>query len=450
MIANTEISMETLKKIALANRANPYVDITAWELQIGLPIVNYSGFFCQEDERLVYVAPAKTFKDTNQFVGYSGTSGGASFRVAKGVTIRSGRSGGRAIRQDIRKFNDGDLIITNKRVLFIGKDDSFEFKVDKISTTKVIAVDCFIIQSGRNAKNIQIDSNIATYALGLINYVIQNYGTVNSTAEFYDANKQLTQEQMEYCNNVRLQSLQIKLPKTSSKKNTGLWKIAKILLCIAALLFALLIILNIAFPSAKNQSKELTITDLSQEEIVTLKNHPRLYDSYSEATAFYENIGDKRVLISQGSDKTLYEWHDESNDENPVVLFINPRENYEDYIGGFTIKLRNSTSPVDLSIEEFTAVVKTYLPEYLLDYYDIEDSYSTIRDNFSEYTCAFTLNDAGKKYKETSAPYLRDDFCIQLSHNNSFDGWLAETKVGYTEMEKIEGAEYWDAESLLR
>lgn len=453
MVQDTNVNIELLRKIALANRANPYVDITAWELQIGLPIVNYSGFFCKEDEWLVYAAPAKTFKDTNRVVGYSGSSGGASFRVAKGVTLRTGKSGGRAIRQDVRKFNSGDLIITNKRVLFIGKDDSFEFKVEKISTTKAIASDGFIIQSGNTTKNLQLDSSIVVYALGLINYVVQNYGTANSSIEFYNANKQLTQEQIEYCNNVKLQSLKIKLPKTKAQKNTGLWKIAKVLWVIAAFLIALVIVLNIAFPTTTNKkdsAKELTITDLSQEEILTLSNHPRLYDSYSETKAFYDEIGDKRVMVSKASDKTLYERHDEKNDENPVILFFNPRENYEDYVGSFTIKLPTSTSTADLSVEEFAYIVKTYLPEDLFAYYDIEESYCDIRDSISGYTCAFILNDDGKNYKEQSAPYLRDHFCIQIRHNNPLEGWSAEIDIRYEKMKNVEGAEYWDAESLLR
>lgn len=115
------ISNETLQKIAASNRANPYADITPYETGVGMPTINYSGFFVQPGECIIYAAPAQTFKDKNQVVGYTGKSAGASFRVAKGVTVRTGSSGGKPIRGTVRDHNYGDLIISNKRVVFIGK-----------------------------------------------------------------------------------------------------------------------------------------------------------------------------------------------------------------------------------------------------------------------------------------------------------------------------------------
>lgn len=38
------ISKESLQKIAAANQANPYADITPYETGVGMPIVHYSGF----------------------------------------------------------------------------------------------------------------------------------------------------------------------------------------------------------------------------------------------------------------------------------------------------------------------------------------------------------------------------------------------------------------------
>ena len=72
------ISKESLQKIAAANQANPYADITPYETGVGMPIVHYSGFFAQPGECIIYAAPAQTFKDKNQVVGYTGKSAGAS------------------------------------------------------------------------------------------------------------------------------------------------------------------------------------------------------------------------------------------------------------------------------------------------------------------------------------------------------------------------------------
>ena len=118
-------TVQVKEKIYAHNKANPYVDITPYELKIGFPVVNYQGFFGHTGEIILYATPAATFKDKEQVVGYTGKSAGASIRVAKGMTIRTGGSGGSPIRSAVRKHNPGDLIITNKRVVFIGKDDNF-------------------------------------------------------------------------------------------------------------------------------------------------------------------------------------------------------------------------------------------------------------------------------------------------------------------------------------
>ena len=52
------ISKESLQKIAAANQANPYADITPYETGVGMPIVHYSGFFAQPGECIIYAAPA--------------------------------------------------------------------------------------------------------------------------------------------------------------------------------------------------------------------------------------------------------------------------------------------------------------------------------------------------------------------------------------------------------
>jgi hypothetical protein len=171
MNIDTDLKM----KIANANSANPYVDITPYELKMGFPSISYNGFFPETGEILIYVAPAQTFSDKEKVVGYTGKSSGVSVRVAKGVSLRTGGSGGKAIRNNVRMFNQGDLIITNKRVLFIGKDDRFEFLANKISATKLLDRTSFVIQSGKSSKNVALDESLITYAYGFINFTVVNY-----------------------------------------------------------------------------------------------------------------------------------------------------------------------------------------------------------------------------------------------------------------------------------
>lgn len=153
---------------------NPYVDVSLYHNMTEFPKVNYDNVFLQPEEILIYASPAETYAEKEQVVGYSGGSAGVSFHVAKGVSVRSGSSKGKAIRQNVTKFNPGDYVITNKRILFVSQNDGFEFNVKKISAAKMVAKDAFIIIQGNKQKNICIDNSQMQFAFGLTTYVVES------------------------------------------------------------------------------------------------------------------------------------------------------------------------------------------------------------------------------------------------------------------------------------
>jgi hypothetical protein len=63
--------------------------------------------------------------------GYRGRTGGVSFRVAKGVTLRTGGYGGHAVKELVETAH-GQLAVTNRRLLFAGDAKSRATKLDKI------------------------------------------------------------------------------------------------------------------------------------------------------------------------------------------------------------------------------------------------------------------------------------------------------------------------------
>jgi hypothetical protein len=67
-------------------------------------------------------------------VGYSAGSAGVSVRVAKGVTIRSGGMKGGAIKELV-SVASGELVITDKRVIFAGDLKSFAISLDDLIST---------------------------------------------------------------------------------------------------------------------------------------------------------------------------------------------------------------------------------------------------------------------------------------------------------------------------
>lgn len=201
------------------NNANPYADVSPFALAVGFPVMNYKGFFPEEGEVLIYAVRAATFKDKERVVGYTGKSAGMSVRVAKGVSIRTGSSGGNPIRSDVRKFNYGDLLVTNKRILFIGKDDNFDFKVGKISNLKLLDEDSLIIQSGRSSRNIFFGSDLIFFPFAIMNYVLEETGNGTDLYKLVTETSP-TAEQLEMCNKLKEESAAIipQPPATNKKK----------------------------------------------------------------------------------------------------------------------------------------------------------------------------------------------------------------------------------------
>lgn len=68
-----------------------------------------------------------------QVVGYTGSSGGVSVRVAKGITLRSGSSRGKPIRGKVAKSFPGIFTMTNQRFVMTG-EKGFEYPIEKLTS----------------------------------------------------------------------------------------------------------------------------------------------------------------------------------------------------------------------------------------------------------------------------------------------------------------------------
>lgn len=150
-----------LDAIARKTVINPYMDTIPQALEISFPIPHYSGIILRPGEEIFYAAPAMMYSDKEKVTGYTGGGGGVSVRVAKGVTLHSGSSGRRAIREKVRNFKPGDIVVTTQRVVFTGQDGSFEFSAKKITAVKMEAPGHLVIQCGQASKNIALDIDVA-------------------------------------------------------------------------------------------------------------------------------------------------------------------------------------------------------------------------------------------------------------------------------------------------
>lgn len=402
-------------KIAKVNRANPYVDITRQELKVTFPKILYDSFFPKSNEIVIFVAPAKIFKDKEKVVGHTGKSAGASIRVAKGVSIRTGSSGGKAIREVVRNNFDGDLIITNKRILFIGKDEHFEFSVNKISAVKLLSKTSFLIQSGKNSKNIEIDENIISYTYGYINFVVK--AEANGDDLYKNINEELEQvsnEELEYCDKISEEVKNIKIPEKNKKQNLS--NEEKVLRNIKY--FCIFIILLILFGMSINKSNDENslIYPYTDTEIINLDNHPKIMENFQEAEALYYNVDKEKVMIYDlKKEKTTC-----NNNEDKYLIYMDNATGNYNIISEILLNLNVSDEFKTVTLEEAIKIAVDYLPMDILNqYYQKERAYIKEYDTVKSYHYAWKLNNSGIDYYNSGHNELLNKFGLKIEYNKT-------------------------------
>lgn len=85
------------------------------------------------------VLPGTALYEPRQVRTYVGGSNGVSFRVAKGVTVRTGAYRGHAeYSSELRQTDTGDFIITSSRLVFAGGQRTVVMDFDDIVATEVM------------------------------------------------------------------------------------------------------------------------------------------------------------------------------------------------------------------------------------------------------------------------------------------------------------------------
>lgn len=136
-----------------------------------LPIVMDASVVLQPGETCHFSSSANRIIPKNKVVGYTGGNVGASFRVAKGVTLRTGTNRGQQVRQNVLESHPGRLIITNKRILFSSTDGGFDKKIENLSLVSP-AEDGISLQFG--SQNYLIEVKDSNRAYQIIQHIVQN------------------------------------------------------------------------------------------------------------------------------------------------------------------------------------------------------------------------------------------------------------------------------------
>lgn len=123
-----------------------------------LPTIIGTNINLANDEVCHYADIGYTFKDKTITTGYTGKSSGISIRLAKGLTYRTGGSGGKAIREKQRTTYTGTLYITNKRVIYSSTNECFDKTFDKITSVTEVN-DGIILQIGSTSYSIILNTH---------------------------------------------------------------------------------------------------------------------------------------------------------------------------------------------------------------------------------------------------------------------------------------------------
>ncbi len=115
------------------------------EQKVELPIVD-TPVFLNYGEVAVYHSQATRQETKNRVIGRTGSYGGGTVRIAKGLSIHTGGSSSRPIYGDVSMQYSGEFIITNERIIFLSSQKGFELKHQNI-TAATAYKDGFAFQS---------------------------------------------------------------------------------------------------------------------------------------------------------------------------------------------------------------------------------------------------------------------------------------------------------------
>lgn len=123
------------KKAARQNENRTYMtEQDLQQIQSGaLPVLSSVPVVLAEGETAHYFAPARRYITKTKAVGRTGNHGGVSVRVAKGVSLRTGGGASKTVYDDVTDSFAGQVILTDRRIVFLAKQNGFDCKLDTIS-----------------------------------------------------------------------------------------------------------------------------------------------------------------------------------------------------------------------------------------------------------------------------------------------------------------------------
>lgn len=127
------------------------------QIQAGvLPVLPGVPVVLGEGEVAHFFGPARRYITKTKAVGRTGSGGGVSVRVAKGVSLRTGGGASQTVYNDVTDSFVGQVILTNRRIVFLSKQNGFDCKLDAISAITPEG-DRLMIQAGAKTYRLTVE-----------------------------------------------------------------------------------------------------------------------------------------------------------------------------------------------------------------------------------------------------------------------------------------------------
>ena len=130
--AKREREEQRLREIAYRGIYLTEAQIQKLENKAELPVVD-TPVFLSTGEVAVYHSKATLQETKHRVVARTGSYSGGSVRIAKGLSIRTGSSTSRPVYGDVSTHFEGELVLTNKRLVFLNAQKGFEVAYNAIT-----------------------------------------------------------------------------------------------------------------------------------------------------------------------------------------------------------------------------------------------------------------------------------------------------------------------------
>lgn len=151
------------------------------EIQQGnLPIIGVTNLVTTKGEQTYWSEPAILAEEKVIRRSYKGGSSGVSFRIMKGVSYRVGSSRGHLVSEtDIVPVSDGELILTNKRVIFRGDGKSFVIKLDRLLDLQLYSNGVYFSEPNKSKPRMVKFKEEGNHDIigAILSYAINNYNS---------------------------------------------------------------------------------------------------------------------------------------------------------------------------------------------------------------------------------------------------------------------------------